>query len=399
MQSSKTLGSSSSILSLVKLGGAVLAVFLAVSYYKRNQQSNVLDLTAADADTLKDAFFGDLPYLFYCSKGASESLPSPFVELNAAKGSSVGFAKVNCSQVLPSGKTVMQRFKIKKEVRPTIFATAPWMKPQQVSANHLKDATTLTKFIDNTMAPKPTQVFSDKDLRKFCAFGGKNVVKDKREITDTCLVVLRGAKYTKVHSELEKRLVQQYPKVRIAAVDAKKKRLSFEETGDYLPAEDFALKIHALRNRTHFLSMVNPVTWDYVDTFVSQTIGTPLYGFTGDVDMPVTLNKVKTAEELQAQKDKLAARAAARAARAASAAEAAANANANANTAPETDPAAIEAERVRKERLRREQMERQAQEHLFDEAEDVESEANGADGDDEGAEGEEGEEEDEVVEL
>lgn len=398
--STKASTSSSRIMSLVKLGGAVLAVFLAVSYYKRNQQSTVQDLTGADADTLKDVFFGDVPHLFYCSKGGNgETLPAPFEELNAAKGSSVSFAKVNCSQVLPSGKTVMQRFKIKKDIRPTVFATAPWMKPQQVSANQMKDTATLTKFIDNTMAPKPTQVFSDKDLRNFCAFGGKNVVKDKNKVTDTCLVVLRGAKYTKVHAELEKRLVQQYPKVRIAAVDAKKKRLSFEETGDYLPAEDFALKIHALRNRTHFLSMVNPVTWDYVDTFVSQTIGTPLYGFTGDVDSPVTLNKIKTEAEIQALKAKIAARVAARAARAASAAEAAAAAasGASTNAAAETDPAALEAERVRKERLRREQMERQAQEHLFDEADDADSEeTNGAEGEEEG---DEEEQDDEVVEL
>eukprot|EP01032_Pedospumella_encystans_P009616 gene9616-11309_t len=401
--SSKASNSSSSIISLVKLGGAVLAVFLAVSYYKRNQQSNVQDLTTADADALKDAFFGDLPYLFYCSKGGSESVPAPFEELNAAKSSSMGFAKVNCSQVLPSGKTVMQRFKIKKDVRPTVFATAPWMKPQQVSANHMKDATTLTKFIDNTMAPKPTQVFSDKDLRNFCDFGGKNVVKDKNSATDTCLVLLRGAKYNaKVHAELEKRLVQQYPKVRIAAVDAKKKRLSFEETGDYLPAEDFALKVHALRNRTHYLSMVNPVTWDYLDTFVSQTIGTPSYDFTGEVDTPVTLNKIKTAEEIEALKAKIAARVAARAARTAASAAEAANAASGAagGAAAETDPAALEAERVRKERLRREQMERQAQEHVFDEAEDAESEeTNGSDGEDEDAEGDHEGEDDEVVEL
>lgn len=399
IDANKSSGSSFNILTVVKLGGAVLAVFLAITYYK-SSQNVVQDLTNANADTLKDAFFGDLPYLFFCSKGGKdERLPAPFVELNGAKGSTVGFAKVNCSQLLPSGKTVLERFRIKKEVRPTVFATAPWMKPQQVSANHFKDAATLTKFIDNTMAPKPTQVFSDKDMRKFCAFGGKNIVRDKREITETCLVVLRGAKYTKVQADLEKRLVQQFPKVRIAAVDAKKKRLSFEETGDYLAAEHFALKIHALRNGTHHLSMVNPITWDYVNTFVSQTLETPMYGFSGDGNEAVTLNKLKSPEAIEAARAKRAARASA----AANPKPAATSASDTASATTEVDPAVAEAERVeriRKERLRREQMEKAAQEHLFGGAEDADSDESENNEDGEGDnEGEDEDEDDEVVEL
>ena len=85
----------SSVLTVVKLGGAVLAVFLAITYYKSGQNA-VQDLTSANADTLKDAFFGDLPYMFFCSKGSKdEKLPAPFMELNGAKGKTVGFAKVN----------------------------------------------------------------------------------------------------------------------------------------------------------------------------------------------------------------------------------------------------------------------------------------------------------------
>lgn len=380
------------VLTVAKIGGAVIAVFLALTFYKKSSIA-IQDLSNASEDVLKDVFFGDLPYLFYCAKGESDKAPSAFVELNNAK-SNVGFAKVNCTQKLASGRTISQRFKVKKEVRPTVFATAPWIKPQQVPANHLKDAATLTRFIDNVMAPKPTPVFSDKDMRKFCAFGGKNAVHDTRETTPTCLVLLKGAKYTKVHADLEKRLVQQFPKVKIASVDAKKKRLSFEETGDYLSHEHFALKIHALRNGTHFMSMVNPITWDYVNTFVSQAVDTPLYGFSTDAPLPVSLNKVKTAQQIQDAKDK-------RLARAKPKAKVEPPTGTTASAATEVSPEVAEAERIRKERLRREQMERQAQEHLFSEADDEDSgseEADGA-GEDEDEQDDEEEEEEGVIEI
>ena len=61
------------------------------------------------------------------------------------------------------------------------------------------------------------------------------------------------------------------------------------EDAESLP-DSFAMKIHALRNGTHHMSMVNPVTWDYLSTFVSHAV--PLYDFDGDGAAPVKLKKV-----------------------------------------------------------------------------------------------------------
>lgn len=389
----------SSVFTIAKYVGVVLAVILAVTMWKRSQHS-VQDLTSANVDTLKDAFFGELPYLFFCSKGGKdEKLPTPFSEVNTAKGSSMGFAKVNCSQLLPSGKNLWERFKLKKEVRPTVFATAPWMKPQQVAANHLKDAKTLTKYVDSAMAPKPTQIVADKDLQKYCGFD-KNKVTDVREISDTCVVVLRGTRYTKVHTDLEKKLILQYPRVRFAAVNAAKKRLSLEEGADYLAADHFALKIHALRNGTHFMSMVTPATWDYLNTFVSQALSTPLYGYSGDGNVPVRMIKARTEDGAAeprkprtrkfpkqqmppADYNDMQGKAAEQSTTSGSTTETAAS-----PAQPEVDPEVAEAERIRKERLRREQMERQAQEHLFSQADDTDS--GDAEGEEEGDEDDEG---------
>jgi hypothetical protein len=347
---------------LAKYGALLLAIVMLATFWKKSTVG-VKDLTTADADTLKEAFFGKTPYLFYCGKHAKdEKLPEPFRDAHASKAMTMGFAKVNCSQVLPSGKTIYERFKLKKIVRPTIFATAPWMKPQQVAMNHLKDYGTLIKYIETVMAPKPTVVNADKDLHKFCGFD-KNTTTDVRSIGDTCVVVLRGTRYGKVHTDLEKRLVLEYPQVRFAALDATKKRLSFEETTEFVAADNFALKLHALRNGTHYITMVNPATWDYLTTFVGQAVGTPLYGYTGDGNVRTHLVKARsdgTIDNTASKTKKFKKRGPPPAAYTSSQSS---TASEKVTEEPKTDPAAQEAERVRKERARREAMERAAAEH------------------------------------
>ena len=59
-----------------------------------------------------------------------------------------------------------------------------------------------------------------------------------------------------------------------------------------MPADSFALKVHALRNGTHSMSMVNPVTWDYTSTFVGHAMGTPLYDFEGEASVPIGIKKL-----------------------------------------------------------------------------------------------------------
>jgi hypothetical protein len=115
------------------LAGAlgILVSILAFLIWKTSN-SVIKNLKNADAETLKNAIFGDSPHLFYCDKGTNiVNVPTIFSELNLLKGNKLGFAAVNCSQLLPSGKDLWSRFKLKKEWRPTIFATTPWSKPIQ----------------------------------------------------------------------------------------------------------------------------------------------------------------------------------------------------------------------------------------------------------------------------
>jgi hypothetical protein len=155
----------------------------------------------------------------------------------------------------------------------------------------LKDVTSLKKFVDQTMGPKGVEVITDKDLMKACGFNvvNKSAPVDTNSRGETCFVFVKGAKYTK--GSLEERIIRANPKAKIATVDAVKRRLSFENP-EAMSADMFDLKVHALRNGTHYMSMVNPPTWDYVSTFMSTASSSPSYSYTGDYKTPVKLIKI-----------------------------------------------------------------------------------------------------------
>lgn len=264
----------------------------------RSTPPSMKKLVNADPEVLKDAFFSDTPHLFYCDKGTG-SAPAVFSELHVIKGNSINFATVNCSQVLPSGKTLWDRFKLKKDWKPTIFGTAPWTKAVQIHPTHLANAKAFKKSVEDSLSPKATVVKSDQHLAQHCQFS-KNVVYDDRDITPTCILLIKGTKFTSTTSQLEQRLVQAYPKVKFAVTDASKYRMTFEDP-DGMPADYFALKVHALRNGTHYQSMVHPITWDYLNTFVSSAASAPLYDYQGEADRTVHLMKLK---DLRAKKER-----------------------------------------------------------------------------------------------
>lgn len=272
----------------------------------RSTPPSMKKLVNADPELLKDAFFGDTPHLFYCDKGAGPA-PTVFSELHVIKGKAISFATVNCSQVLPSGKTLWDRFKLKKDWKPTIFGTAPWTKAVQIHPTHLANTKAFKKSVEDSLSPKATVVKSDQHLAQHCQFS-KNVVYDDRDITPTCILLVKGTKFTSATAQLEQRLVQAYPKVKFAIADASKYRMTFEDP-DGMPADYFALKVHALRNGTHYQSMVHPITWDYLNTFVSSAASAPLYDYQGEADRTVHLMKLK---DLRAKKERDAKRRAAK---------------------------------------------------------------------------------------
>ena len=297
----------------------------------------------------------------------------------------MNFALVNCSTVGPSGKNLYQRFKINRDIKPTIFGTAPWMKlPKQVPRENMKDVGTLSKYIDTAFTAKTVEVYSDKDLKAACDFNKK---KDPGVdySYDTCLVLVKGSRFGRSHMELEEKLVKLNARRKFISLDGTKRRLSFEDV-DAMPSNHFAMKLHAIRNGSHYMSMTNPSTFDYLSTFISHSLSAPISQYNHqDKYALITINKTQKSAfknrnqnfdnhnnnngNSKSKKSK----------------------NDNDNTDKDNDTIEREIEEVKrrnreKERLRRERLEREAQENLYGDG----SESSGSNDE---------EEEEEIIEL
>ena len=139
--------------------GAVLvlgAIYIAV----KANFSGIKNLINANQATIKEVFTGDKPYLFYCNRGGKEDIyPIIFTDLNTKLGHKYGFASLNCSQTLPSGKTIFERMKLDASWRPAIFGTAPWLnKPIQATPTHMRDSKSFALFVEKYLYPKATEI-------------------------------------------------------------------------------------------------------------------------------------------------------------------------------------------------------------------------------------------------
>lgn len=359
---------------ILQLAGAIVSVILGVIIW-RGSSGGVQNLENASIDALSAALFAKTPYMFFCNRGGvqPEGIPIAMSDLNSIVGSKMGFAVLNCSQVLPSGKNIFTRFGIRKDWKPTVFATTPWTKAVQVPPINLKDAASLRSFVDISLAPQSTNIASDKHLAKFCAK------------LPTCIVFVKGTRYSKEDAAIEEKLVLSYPSMQIGSLVAISKRFSFEDISN-LPADQFSMKFHALRNGTHYLSMTYPATWENVQSFVDYALKAPLTKYFEEEGQPVkvitpTLSFKKRSppppppgseqsdsanEKSGRSKDK-------------------SSSNKADSEEEPVDPAEAEARRRQREKERREEMERQRRDNVFQEGE--------------GGSGGSDEDEEEVIEL
>ena len=297
------------------------------------------------------------------------------------KKQSINFALVNCSTVGPSGKNLYQRFKLKPEIKPTIFGTAPWIKlPKQVPRENLKDVSLLSKYVDTAFAARAVEVYADKDFQSVCDFNKKKD-PDVDYSYDTCIVIVKGSRFGRSHTELEEKLVKQNARRKIITIDGTKRRLSFEDI-DAMPASHFAMKLHAIRNGTHYMSMTNPSTLDYLSTFISHSLSAPISHYNHqDKYALITINKTQKSAFKNRNQNYDSYNQNSNSKGKKNSNKENTNTDTNTNTEKDKDSIEKEIEEVKrrnreKERLRRERLEREAQENLYGDSSDDISESN-----------------------
>lgn len=314
------------------LGVGFLGVFGYILYQKSsssiqnfmNIETKLLNQTLAFNDF---NVYNSKPYLFFCDRerpgkksskdNAIENIPPIFSQLNLQKLSisnqNLNFAILNCSQTVTveaPNKNIYEKFKLKKEVKPLIWGKTPYnnhyYKNVQATGKHLKDLDSMKKFIDFYFQPNAVAVDSHKQFLKYCQFH-KHYTNDLNDIQPTCILIFKGDRYqSKLHKELEQRLVSDYPHVRFGFVDGNKFRLSRD---DIVTPDTYGIKLYAVRNGTHHLEMINPPTWDYLDTFVSHAASVPLGDYRsgkGEVKLvkPKSTTKTSTRKSKRAEEKK-----------------------------------------------------------------------------------------------
>jgi len=330
----------SSNATLFKIAGVILAAAFSWYVYS-SSSSSILNLSKASDAELQEALFKPhKPYIFYCIKGIKgddmQNVPAVFKDMHASRGSKYTFALLDCNKKItaPAGsltksdrkaqeeaaaaegaapvpvpvpavkKSIFDIYKVNRKIKPTVFMTAPWFHPQlggpgsakQVPDGQLGDAATLRKYVDATLRPRAAEASSDAELHRLCGWG-KHARKDASvdaspspsasasaspgPVGRTCVALVKGKRHGKEQVELEEKLIREFPQNRYISVPASKQsiKLTLNSADAVVPADSFALQIHAMRNNSHYLSMSTPVTWDYVKTFVSRASSAPLTDF------------------------------------------------------------------------------------------------------------------------
>jgi hypothetical protein len=252
------------------VGGVAVALLLFVFLIWFQTKSGVISLVNTDVELLKSTFFGDKPFVYYChERGNLDYIPKKLLDAHAMSGNKYGLAILNCSQELPSGKDIWTRFKLKNDWNPSIFMTAPWAKPVQIPPRSLKEAKSIAEFTKYSLQPKPIKVSSDKEFKDVCAFSAEKAIGNQSPL---CFVVSKGARYADGQDAMVTTMVEKFHKNRILLVDAKVRRFAHERSDMSSNPDTYAMRLTAVRNGTHYLTMPDAPTWTNIQAFVKNAV-------------------------------------------------------------------------------------------------------------------------------
>jgi hypothetical protein len=245
--------------------GLAVAVFSTLIWSRAT--SEIPDLVNASDESLKSALIGN-PGIFLCDKGRRSNkpaeIPEVYLQLHSSLRNKYSFAVLNCSQALPSGKYIFEKYNLKKSIAPQIFAVAPWMKPVQATPSSMKSASALEEYFESAMTPKATSITSTADLVKSCGWGS-----NKSAEKTMCVAASLGGRYSDEDAAMIRGLIRAYPKARYVQFIAKNRKLSVDRS-DESAAEKYAVKLYAMKNSTLYLPLTGAVTLETASEFIES---------------------------------------------------------------------------------------------------------------------------------
>eukprot|EP00586_Coscinodiscus_wailesii_P000859 CAMPEP_0172490078 /NCGR_PEP_ID=MMETSP1066-20121228/20437_1 /TAXON_ID=671091 /ORGANISM="Coscinodiscus wailesii, Strain CCMP2513" /LENGTH=422 /DNA_ID=CAMNT_0013258383 /DNA_START=95 /DNA_END=1363 /DNA_ORIENTATION=- len=195
--------------------GVALAIFAYV--FLQGFTSEIPRVDVSDELLLREVFFGEgvgKNYAVLChtppEKAGDGTLPvsSVFQDARNDGTAPASFYLLDCEHVLPSGKSVAERFELDLTKRPTVFVSGKVGAPRQVPLKHLKTGGMLVKVLRGLLEPRATKLETTKALKSKCL--------DK----EYCGLLLKGGTPEKYLKDAMQSLVIQYPHVQFASVDS-----------------------------------------------------------------------------------------------------------------------------------------------------------------------------------
>jgi len=197
-------------------------------YFFKGISTDITRIDVGDELAIREVFFGEgegKNYAVLCNtvpKEGSKGVPISSVFQDAlAEGAPAEFVLMDCEALLPSGKSVAQRFKLDLKKRPTVFVSGKVGPPKQIPDKHLRTGHLLTKLLKSMLEPHAAKIENTKDFKSKCL--NKPI----------CGLLLKGGPPQPFVKHAVKNLLDKYQDVQFASVDSTVLLLSNLE--EYIP--------------------------------------------------------------------------------------------------------------------------------------------------------------------
>eukprot|EP00035_Acanthoeca_spectabilis_P025503 m.458695 g.458695 ORF g.458695 m.458695 type:complete len:444 (+) comp21565_c0_seq1:212-1543(+) len=207
---------------IVKVIGAFMAlgVALVFPYMLLGSGGSVrhIDLDSSP-EFLKSVFFGGDPWLLVCTtkEKAPPALDKFITASDSLYSKGVTVATIRCGGELPSGKKVMDRFKLSPPIKKAAFLCANGKKCQQLPAVSMKTSDAIVKWV----APKvQMMLYEPNNAQQF----GTACTNHK-----LCVVSVKDGPHAKAELEVLKKAAGKRRTVPFAVVDASAKSFSLRK--------------------------------------------------------------------------------------------------------------------------------------------------------------------------
>ena len=265
--------------------GIIVAVFSSVIISSSRETKRVRQIQVSNAEEIDHVFRSGQPWVVLCTDPDKE-LPKVFDKAAKRLLKHVNVGVMDCTQKLPSGKSVLQRFGLKTNISPTVFTVANGGKPQQVFLNYLQKSKALVKHVVEKTKKKMTQVNTSAHL-------------DKCLSKAYCVLILRGKKFETYEKNWMQTLMTQHRKIAFSFMDAT--RYDLVLTGATIPPLEkkgqHRLVVFKKKNDKIFMKSY----WSHFDLLpLQQFLASELFGFESLKTRPSIIDKKKKKEKKEA---------------------------------------------------------------------------------------------------